>query len=262
MSRSAWYGVRESVDGDGVITYFGNGQAARLNSQLTTSGNRATLYWQGLAIPGSTISFSFSARATQNSGGADAPFIAVDYPETGTIVREQKLSSIWQSYEMNFTVPYDSDPDNLASVTLGLGVFTAQSGEIEVTRPLVRTLNEPFNLSSVMRESQNTAEGTWTALPGGELIQTVFVLENRSESGLLTTEFDWPREFYPVAYPNSGNRPAGVSLNVLTPRPDLVTAAVSDITVSGGTIVADRSSATNNRFCVTAFGRWKPFNID
>lgn len=129
----------DAVAGDGQLTWLADGRAARLESTLTGSPNRATLYLEALAFPGVTYTLRFAARLLSGTG-ATAPFIAVDYPARASLVDRRPYSpdGEWRDYQVSFTAPFNADPAS-DLVVFGLGVFTAQSGAIEVASPVFST---------------------------------------------------------------------------------------------------------------------------
>jgi hypothetical protein len=169
---SVWKGFRESKAGAGSITYYANNQAARLKSEAT-SGDRATLYYEPPAIPGTTYQLVYKARITDGSG-ATAPFGAVDYPSTGNLVDRFDYTNEWREYVTTFTVPYDADPEGGDIVAFAIGVFTAQLGELEITRPVITVVGsqQPPEVGFV-RDVLYLGNGIWNAdVPMGSKLWT------------------------------------------------------------------------------------------
>lgn len=260
MSRSNWYGFREAVSSGGNITYFGGGQAARLSAPDTNA--RAALYWEVPAIPGTTYRARFHARVTQGMGTEEEPLFVVDYPSIASPVQSVNLSSVWEEYTVSYTVPFDASPEAGDIVAMAFGVFTDKVGELEVTRPQFDVLNSPIILPNMMRESRQFSGGRWTAHPGGDLVQHLVVVEDRSSSGVLSTPVTWPIEFFPAGeVPPDGSESVVVHVTLRSGVPQNVPSfSVNNVSETGCDVLVERTTSTNSVLHLTAYGRWKGYD--
>lgn len=252
-----WFGFRESVAGDGTIEYFSGGQAVRLSSYTASSGNRANLYWEALAVPGVTYMAKFSARVTAGFSGSEEPTFVIDYPISTNPVKELRLSEQWQEYAVSYTVPFDAKPEDGERVQLAFGVFSDRTGEVEFTRPLVSALNEPFVASQMMRWGEKTDDGFWLAYPTGELIQYLVAQESRSSSGQLATHVTFPREFADVGIPPDNTKPFAAQVTSYTTTENVERVSVGNEAIDGCDVFITRSTSISTVFAVHAIGRWK-----
>lgn len=157
-----WSGFLSTISGDG--TYTVTGAKLACYSGLNTGVSRASKYLK--VFPGDRVKATCFARRIS---GADATSggLAIDYPSVGTLVnRVRVISADWQEYAVEYSVPLTAT--SASYVTVSIGVFTADAGEVEFLYPQISVENSTLGAPRVF------AAGLITMTAGTPSINTTF----------------------------------------------------------------------------------------
>lgn len=156
-----WSNWRQITSGSGSVGV--SGSKVTCNSPV---GSTARIAKYLKVFPGDLVKVSFFAK--RNSGvDATSGGVAIDFPTEATLVNRVRIvSSEWTEHSLVYSVPLTAAATSY--VTISVGVFTADAGEIEALLPKIEIE------SSVLGVPRIFAQGLITMAAGVASINQSF----------------------------------------------------------------------------------------